>query len=273
MKNFPPKIWNQIGLSLTALSAMVLATSQSAVAATFNVAGYTWDSANSVQSGSIVGGSESIFGFNASFLGDKPEVASQTVGSILGFNPGFSTSVNLGNQVDRSIIELNWGEGMGLTNAAGNDLVLYENGSWLAPEAFAVAVRKAGEKSFTEFRYEFSDGFAFEADVFATGFDLTDFGLGANEAIDAIRITNLLATDKVSGSDGQGFLGGNYDPLTGSSGTGKYETSRFDPDITYVVGLHKPTKPIPEPTSTLGLLMFGLFGAGTVLKRKQQQKV
>ncbi|MGA9382345.1 MAG: PEP-CTERM sorting domain-containing protein, partial [Phormidium sp.] len=39
--------------------------------------------------------------------------------------------------------------------------------------------------------------------------------------------------------------------------------------------VENPTSPtsVPEPISTLGLLAFGIFGATSVLKRKQQQKV
>jgi len=33
------------------------------------------------------------------------------------------------------------------------------------------------------------------------------------------------------------------------------------------------SKRVPEPSSTLGLLAFGTFGASSLLKRKQQQKV
>ncbi|MCL1466274.1 PEP-CTERM sorting domain-containing protein [Argonema galeatum] len=265
MKTFTPKIWNQIGLSLSILTGVGFATVQGATAASLTVAGYTWDAADSVVGGSIVSGSENISGFYANFLANQPEVASKTVGSILGFDPGVSTSVNLGDDTNRGVIELNWGNGMSLRNAAGKDLVVYENGSWGSPEAYAVSVRKVGSGSFSEFRYEFSDGF--ETNVFATGFDLSDFGIGNDEAIDAIRITNLLATDKVNGADGRGFLGGSFAPQTGGFGEGNYEPNKFDADLTFVAGLHKPT-PVPEPTSALALLVFGVAGAGAVLKRR-----
>lgn len=269
MNSFTKNNHHKIGLSIGAVSAIVFATAQSAVAATFTSAGYTWDSANSVVGGSIVSGSQNISGFSASFLPDKPEVASKTVGSILGLNPGQNTSVNLGDDQNRGVIELNWGNGMSLTNEDGKDFVVYENGSWLSPEAYAVSVRKVGQNSFSEFRYEFSEGF--ETNVFATGFDLSDFGIGNDEAIDAIRIANLLATDKVNGADGRGFLGGSFAPQTGEFGVGNYGSGKFDADITFVAGLHSP-KPVPEPGSALSLLGLGLVGAGAMLKRKQQKK-
>lgn len=255
MKGSIAKSKNLICLSITALSAIALTTAESAKAASFTVAGFTWDSANAVVGGSIVPGSENVYGFNASnFLPNETEVAEKTVGSILGFHPGVSTSVNIGSDTKRGTIELNWGGGKSLANATGKDFVLYENGGFSYPEAFAVAVRKVGQNDFTQFRYEFSEGF--ESDVFATAFDLSDFGIGEGEEIDAIRVTNLLATDRVSGADGQGFLGGSYKPQTGGWGLGDYTTERFDPDITYAVALHSP-KPVPEPSSGLVLLVGG----------------
>ncbi|MFB2919125.1 hypothetical protein [Aerosakkonema funiforme] len=270
MKTFSKKRWNQISLSLTILTGVGIATAQSALAATFTVAGYTWDSDNSVVGGSIVSGSQVINHFTASFLSGNSEIANRTVGAILGFDP--DSSVNIGDVNNPAIpgtIDLNWGTGMSLTNAAGNDFVVYENGGWGRPEAYAVAIKKVGQSSFTQFRYEFSDGF--ETNVFATGFDLSDFGIGNEEAIDGIRITKLIPTDTVSGSDGQGFLGGSFNPQTGPWGGGSYTNDMFDPDATFVVALHKP-KPVPEPTSALALLTFGAVTAAA-LQRKHQSKV
>ncbi|MFB2894204.1 PEP-CTERM sorting domain-containing protein [Aerosakkonemataceae cyanobacterium BLCC-F50] len=256
MRSFSGKNYYQIGLSLTALSVTAVIHAGSAQAATFTVGGYTWDSANSVVSGSIVSG-EKISGFDASFR------ESQTVGSILGF--GSNTSVDLGDSTNRGMIELNWGQGKSLVNADGKDFVVYENGSGGSPEAFAVAVRKVGQNTFSQFLYQFSSGF--EPNVFATGFDLSDFGIGEKEEIDAIRVMNLIATDKVSGADGQGFVGGNFSPLTGPFGIGSYTSDKFDADITYVVGLHSP-KPVPEPSSILGLLALGAIGVTSRLLRR-----
>jgi hypothetical protein len=40
----------------------------------------------------------------------------------------------------------------------------------------------------------------------------------------------------------------------------------------YSISLSQPTSSVPEPGSVLGLLALGGLGAGSVLKRKQQQK-
>lgn len=266
MRKFQIEKYHQIGLSLAVLSVTALIDPGSAKAATISLGGYTWDSANSVVSGSIVSGSQNVFGFNA-FFGSQTEITNKTVGSILGF--GSDTSVNLGNSINRSVIELKWGNGKSLVNAAGKDFVVYENGSSSSPEAFAVAVRKVGQNTFSQFLYQFSSGF--EVPAFATAFDLSDFGIGDNEEIDAIRVMNLIATDKVTGADGQGFVGGNFAPLTGSQGSGDYDADpmndKFDADITYVVGLHSP-KPVPEPSSILGLLALGALGITSRLVHK-----
>ena len=167
-----------------------------------------------------------------------------------------------------------------LNNRSGNDLVVYESGNAGAPEVFSVAIRRQGQTDFTNFLYRFSSSYDADTDLFATAFDLSDFGLGESDAIDAIRIANLIGTDRVTGADGQGFLGGQSAPTTGSQEPGGYSSSRFDADIAYAVGLHDVVRPVsqtpgqsvPEPASILGLLAFGGFGINSVLKRKQQQK-
>ena len=50
--------------------------------------------------------------------------------------------------------------------------------------------------------------------------------------------------------------------FNGDDGVNGYELWRLEPD--------KPTS-VPEPASVLGLLAFGAFGAGSMLKRKLQK--
>lgn len=263
--------WTGISFALSTLTAFSFATS-SQPAAAITLGGFTWDEGNAVTSGSIISGKESISVFPAIFPADP----AKTVASILGLDsPPNSTSVDLGDANNRSIIELGWGESS-LTNKTGNDFVIYESGSSPRPEAFAVAVRKRGESSFTNFLYKFSSAWVPDNYVFATGFDLSDFGLRDGDAIDAIRISNLIKTDKVS-DEGQGFLQGQFEPLPGPLGDGSFLDDQFDADITFVVGLHdvvapRPQTSVPEPASMVGLLAFGAFGVGRILKRKYQQK-
>jgi hypothetical protein len=97
------------------------------------------------------------------------------------------------------------------------------------------------------FRYEYYDSFddasvkssADGEGVFATAFDLSDFGIAEGQSIDRILIANLLPSDRISGIDGQGFVGSQYtntplNPITGQPFAG----DKLDPDITLVAGLH-----------------------------------
>jgi len=278
MINFTIKNYYQIGLSITALSA-VLSTGQSALAATFQVGGYEWDAANSVTTGKIIQGESQTESFVTPFLSSEPSVRDRTIGNLFGgkdsnssesFTLGKDNESLLINNQTVSIIELGWGDGMSLANDIGNDLVIYETGGAGAPEAFAVAVKKVGASDFTDYLYQSSSGY-YQEDAFATAIDLSSFGLNLGDQIESIRIKNLISSDKVTGQDGQGFLGGQYQPEVGLNGLTKYYTpTKFDPDITFVAGLHA-TKPIPEPATTLGLLALGAFGISSLGKRKQQQ--
>jgi hypothetical protein len=245
------------GLGLAVSVFSITTFSQTAAAAVFNVGQLTWDSDNAVTSGQVIQGNVSAFAAN--FLVTDPNVnliTNQTIGSVLGLFPGANTSVDLGNATNRGIIELNWGNRY-LKNSVGNDFAIYENGFAGEPEAFAVAVRKRGETDFSNFLYKFTTEFV-QPNVFATVFDLSDFNLGQGEAIDAIRIANLLLTDRVTGEDGQGFLGGTFLPITSPGGSG-FDINKFDADITYVVALNTPTA-VPEPSSLLGFLVLGGIG-------------
>lgn len=262
---------NRLSLTLGALTAVSLAA-LSQPAAAVSLGGYTWNPANAVTSGVQVPGSQNIVELSSPSALD----AASTVAGAMGLSS--NRLVELGNSTARSILQLDWGGAL-LSNRSGKDLVVYESGNAGAPEAFSVAVRRQGQTDFTNFLYQFSSSYNAETDLFATGFDLSDFGLGEGDAIDAIRIANLIATDRVTG-DGQGFLGGQNAPTTGPQGGGQYASGRFDADIAYVVGLHDvvspvsqtPEQSVPEPSSMLGVLALGAIGAAAVLKRKPQQQ-
>lgn len=259
--------WNQFSLTLGAVSAVSLAA-LSQPAAAVSLGGYTWNPTNAVTSGVQVPDSQNIVELSS----PTPLNAANTVAGAMGLSS--NSFVELGNATGRSIVQLDWGGAL-LNNRSGNDLVVYESGNAGAPEAFAVAVRRQGQTDFTNFLYRFSSSYTPETDLFATAFDLSDFGLGEGDAIDAIRIANLIGTDRVTREDGQGFLGGQYAPTTGPQGGGQYSSGRFDADIAYVVGLHDVVQDratVPEPASGLGLLALGGFGVGASLKRKQQHK-
>ncbi|HEY9607166.1 MAG TPA: choice-of-anchor D domain-containing protein [Allocoleopsis sp.] len=214
---------------------------------TYSVGGFTWNSNNAVKSASIIYGQPgtTVSSFLTQFLDNSGQpVASQTVGNLLFGQANGSATV--GSDTAPAAILLNWG-GQGLTNQAGDDFVIYENGNAGAPEAFGVGVVSATTGQISNYRYEFANSFD-DANVgapndgqgvFSTGFDLSDFGIAPGDAIASIVIANLLPSDRVSGADGQGVLGSQYSytPLTQPGGQA-FAADKFDPDITFVTGLH-----------------------------------
>ena len=63
----------------------------------------------------------------------------------------------------------------------------------------------------------------------------------------------------------------------GNNDNSFWNSSYFDTNFQaqntdYSMGIAGIVKPVPEPASTLGLLALGAMGAGSMLKRKQQQK-
>lgn len=212
--------------------------------ATFTIAGFTFDEADLVTDGSIVDGASRTIFFGSGL--QFPELLDNTVGSLVGGSNG--QSIALGNIFNRSTIELTWAAGAGPANQAGNDLIVYENGFARVPEDYAVAVRSTATGQFTPFRYEFFNSYdetavngpADGTGLFATAFDLSDFGLATGEAIDAIRIVSLLNDDTVDGADGQGIVTLNETkplPLLGNLLDRPLSLGKSDPDITLVAGL------------------------------------
>ncbi|GIV15443.1 MAG: hypothetical protein KatS3mg022_0878 [Armatimonadota bacterium] len=222
-----------------------------AAAQVFTVGGYSWDIANGptralpVQPDNVSGFSF----YDSDFLYDQPSFdRSKTIGWIMNGSPtGRARFVELGNPTDptvRKIFLVDW-EGKRLPNLPGEDFVVYEVGSLGAPEGFMVAVRKKGSTEFSLWRYEFANSFTTGYNVFATAYDLSDFGLQDGETIDAIMIGNLIDADRVDSPSGQGnvILGGGsgYVPLQGpqsATPNQPYPSTRFDADIVYVAALH-----------------------------------
>ncbi|WP_017301277.1 right-handed parallel beta-helix repeat-containing protein [Nodosilinea nodulosa] len=213
--------------------------------AAFTIADFTFDDTDLVTGGSIVNGKSTtqFFGSGLQF----PGLLDHTVGSLLGGSTG--QSIALGNLFNRSTIELTWDAGSSPVNRAGDDFVVYENGFARAPETYAVAVRETGSEQFTPFRYENFDrydetainGPADNTGLFATAFDLSDFGLTPGESIEAVQIVSLLPADRADGADGQGTVelvdAGGFNPLA-SLFQGPFSLGNSDPDITLVAGLN-----------------------------------
>lgn len=164
----------------------------------------------------------------------------------------------------RSGMEISWSNGLNLTNLAGNDFVIYESGSTNTPEGYMVQVHNTDTATWSRWVYVPASqiaayGVAGEY-LFATVYELDDFGVSANARIDSFRIANLIATDRME--VGTKFvLPGDNDvtsttlPDPGSLASfGSYGNSTFDPDPVYLGVLHQlvATSPAYDSTSTLG---------------------
>ncbi|MGC3966388.1 MAG: cadherin repeat domain-containing protein [Pirellulales bacterium] len=151
--------------------------------------------------GSVLG----VTGFPDSTAGFDPALS---IGRLL--NPALvagTLGVNLPasniGTVDRAGFVVSWSGGRTLSEQAGDDFVIYESGDANEPDAMMVQVHVAGV-GWTKWRYETPDSFApyggaGTAGTFATAFDLADFGLTGGQSIDAIRVVNMTAADRMEG--------------------------------------------------------------------------
>ena len=164
----------------------------------------------------------------------------------------------------RSGVEISWGNGLSLTNLAGNDFVIYESGSENAPEAYMVQVHNADLDVWSRWVYVPASsvapyGVAGEF-LFATVFELDDFGISSNGRIDRFRIANLIAADRMESGTRFVLPGDNDATSTILPDPGPlasylaYGNSTFDPDPVYLGVLHKlvPTQPAYDSVSALG---------------------
>lgn len=191
----------------------------------------------------------------------------------------------IGNADTRTIIEYSYTNGTQvLANQAGGDFAVFEGGNPNEPEMFGIAVTEDGT-NYTDYRYEAWDDFRYKANdnsgMLWTIFDLTDFGLGANDSILGIRLINLWLADEVGSATGEGSVtlngisNGGYalnagtsdtDYATGSSGYAIFSSGDSDPDIAFVGALALVSVPAPSSLVLFGLALFLGFG-GLVLRR------
>jgi hypothetical protein len=242
----------------------------------FTIAGMSFDTANSVQTGAIVEGTINIMDHSSKIFARIEQASKVASGDIVNPYLTFDRSVSLGRLLgrqarwaddrsryisfpekgvrgavpnkDRVTIELTWGKN-GLPNRSGPDLVVYEVGTY---EPFAVAVRKVGATEFSPYRYNF----AFQADpthgVNSVVFELSAFGVAEGEIIDTIRIRNVFNSEHVAGADkvdaaiGEGrvlyptdveYVGGHK--LLSTVRGDEFRTDSLDADLVYVAGLHR----------------------------------
>ena len=216
-------------------------------------------------------GSTEAAGFPESAVGFDPTLSigrliypALTTGTLALNLPSNNSGATL-----RAGFELRWSGNRTLTNASGNDLVIYEASSNPnGPDAAMVQVHIVGG-GWTQWRYEAPDARADyttggPTGAFATAFDLADFGLQNGDAIDAIRYVNMTAVDRMEGpgleqTPGSGILVAEGFVIPEDNGATSqvrpdpgpfasfpaYGNSTFDPDPLYFGVLHPLTLPGP----------------------------
>lgn len=229
------------------------------------LATYSWDAADALVGASIVeGGIEYASGLTTpgALLLD----VTRTLGNLLVTpatgEPRFFTMPFVGGNaalepnVNRLSFEVTFAEGWTARDGVGDDLLVYEHGNPISePEAFAVAVRDARTGVWTASRWEFFDAFAETDRVFATAYDIADFGLPGG-VIDRVRIGSVFGMnadvpDRVDSLRGDGFVvrGGDAAWATASmlrltDGGPGVVLDLLDADLLWVAALH----PLVAPT-------------------------
>jgi hypothetical protein len=187
----------------------------------------------------------------------------------------FACAVNLPLNNDggnlRHGIEVSWSGGRTLSNGAGGDFVIYESGSnSTSPEHLMVRVRKT-DGTFSEWRFEAFDSFQVYTNLpptsegaFATVFDLSDFGLSDDEAIDLIQIATILSGDRWDSTTGEFQFDGTGTAFSTSNGP-------LDPDPLYIGVLHRLNGTEVDAPSALATMLVGLTAVGLYRRRSRRE--
>jgi hypothetical protein len=183
--------------------------------------------------------------FQSGYSATTPVYGAAGTAVTIGQEPSFP----VGNP--REIIRLTFGGGHGLADGSGDDLAIFEQAT---SEAFALSVHVAlgGDVGWSVWFYiPYENVYDSANDATPTLVDLdADLGL-AGVTINAIELTSLVSVDTVATQISDTGLGlgrvtfggasGGFKPGRYSSSQRKwvpFESTKFDPDIQYVVGLH-----------------------------------
>lgn len=271
-------------IKVIALAALALWTNSAGQCGVYNIAGFTFNEANSAQCAAIVDGPRNLkllnstFGkFSSAYLTDTSvrsnEFAafnrSATIGWLLqpyrisraGNLHGKFVTLGNAQKEQRSVIEISWGESA-VRNKAGNDFVIFESDD---SAGFAVSVLKSGASDFSRPKYQFADAHDKTHRVNGYGFDLSHFDVAEGEVITAIRIQNIFAADsaipdKVDTVSGYGTLISANDagyrqgfPLRKKSVATQSQYESKTANIVYVAALHE-VEPFDTTPAKPGLL-------------------
>ncbi|MGC3966389.1 MAG: hypothetical protein QM775_03155 [Pirellulales bacterium] len=184
--------------------------------------------------GTITAFPDSTAGFNASLsLGALWERSTPATPRFVNLPDGTNNGTSA-----RAGLALGWSQGRTLANGAGTDFVIYESGAdGGGPDAYMVQVHNAETGEWSDWVYKKATSSANYggALAYATQFDLqTDFGITGS--VDAIRVANLTAADRVTSASGEGKVvigggAGTFQPLDPSGNP--FTATGFDPDLLY----------------------------------------
>ncbi|MBL9090669.1 MAG: cadherin domain-containing protein [Planctomycetaceae bacterium] len=190
-------------------------------------------------SGAITGFPDSTVDFDGSLsLGALWERATSATARFVNLPDGSNDGT-----AARAGLALGWGEGRTLSNGLGTDFVVYESGAdGGGPDAYMVQVRNADTGVWSQWVYLKASASANYggAVAFATSFDLAA-NFGITGAVNAIRIANLTAADRVVNASGEGVVvigggAGTFQPLDPSNAP--FGAGGFDPDLLYFGAVH-----------------------------------
>lgn len=159
----------------------------------------------------------------------------------------------------RSGFESSWASGVMLTNAVGDDFVIFEAGSTNVAEAYMVQVHDAASDVWSSWVYITPQSFKFYAGsssegLHSTKFNLDDFGIPSNDYIDRLRVVNMTTKDRMLNTSGVGVVlpednGATSTTVPKAPGGGAYPNGSFDPDIVYIGSLHTLGATVPAYTA------------------------
>jgi hypothetical protein len=193
----------------------------------------------------------------------------------LGSDPGSATLTST-----RDTIATKWADGIGLRNAAGNDLAIFEKGT---SEVYAIRVHNATTGTWTPWYYQIFNQTDATQFTTPTEYDLSALGVDPGQVIDGLEIANLTPDDTVATSIGAfdglielGFgvvtFGGKVDGFAPARRRSDpdldlkaFEAGKHDPDIQFVVALN-PLVAVPIPPAVF--LMLPALGVLVVRRRR-----
>ncbi len=273
VNSFDPALSSSVSVNVhggAGTNELTVATPDQTVAAPrYAFAGFTFDQTKTpdvvtvIPPGLLTGGDGLV-------INAFPDNPTASFGFPSAPSTGFDDGLTIGNQLSglngarainlpagdvgvttRSGIELSWSApAQQIVNQDGIDFVVYESSSNPSgPDGFIVQVHTVGG-NWSRWRFESTDsrenyvGSPREG-AFATAFDLTDFGLANGDQIDAIRIANLTAADRIESQGNET-----------ANGTNTFRNQGFV--LLNDAGKTSDTYPAPGP-----LASFDFFGAST----------